>query len=560
MLVMKSLFFSVFATGLLLLSANVFARNKMIETQAKLQGVTVYLNAAELTHQGRVELPSGTSTLVVTNLSPLAQEETVQVAFEREGVKILSSQFSVENLSLEELASFNPAAQEALVEYKALLEKSNVLQVEKKALEKVLGGLGMHADATIDAVQGNTQKLEDLLQFTYEKQKSYELKLSKVNEEFQLVELKLQRSRERLQELGIRIGQKYSQGRVILSLQTESALNTGVYVRYLAFNAQWRHSYEIRGEASEKPLKLVSRATIAQNTGLSWESIKLRLVYSYAQVYQEAPKLLPWTLYGQSQQQKMSMLKAGAAPVRMRAMASNRFDEDVAPVMENMERSVDEAFEDRVLGAGDVEVSSGMLNLAYDINIPYNVLSNGRDHQIEIQEIELPAQYSYFAIPKLNAQAYLVATIKDYNRYGLLASEASVVFEKMRSGTTFLTPTNQTNELPITLGVEPRIAIERKVVTDKSSDVFLSSNRERVFTYDILVRNNKKVAVNLTLKDQYPLSAEENVKIELLESSGAVVNSTKGELSWELKLEAGEAKTLRLSYKVRYPKNVELNF
>lgn len=98
MLVMKSLFFSVFATGLLLLSANVFARNKMIETQAKLQGVTVYLNAAELTHQGRVELPSGTSTLVVTNLSPLAQEETVQVAFEREGVKILSSQFSVENL------------------------------------------------------------------------------------------------------------------------------------------------------------------------------------------------------------------------------------------------------------------------------------------------------------------------------------------------------------------------------------------------------------------------------------------------------------------------------
>ena len=555
---MKRMFFSAFASGLLLLSVNASARNKMIETQAKLQGVTVYLNAAELTHQGRVELPAGTSTLVVTNLSPQAQEETVQVAFEREGVKVLSSQFSVENLSLEELASFNPATQEALADYKALLEKSVTLQVEKKALEKVVGGVSLDTDAAVDAVQGNVQKLGDLLQFAYEKHKDYSVKLNKVNDEFQLVELQLQRSRERLQELGIRIGQNYSQGRVILSLQTEASITTGVYVRYLAYNAQWRHSYEIRGEAAEKPLKLVSRASIAQNTGLSWESIKLRLVYSYAQVYQEAPKLMPWTLYAQSQQ-KISY-GMGGAPTRMRAMSASNKVMDTAPMLEAMERSADEAFEDRALGMNDVEAAAGMLNVAYNINIPYNILSNGRDHQIEIQEIELPAQYSYFAIPKLNSQAYLVATIKDYNQYGLFASEASVVFEKMRSGTTYLTPANQTNELPITLGVEPRIAIERKVVSDKSSDVFLSSNRERVFTYDLLVRNNKKTPVNLTLKDQYPLSSEENVKIELLESSGASINATKGELLWQLKLEAGEAKTLRLSYKVRYPKNVTLNF
>ena len=130
----------------------------------------------------------------------------------------------------------------------------------------------------------------------------------------------------------------------------------------------------------------------------------------------------------------------------------------------------------------------------------------------------------------------------------------------MRAGSTYLTPTSETNELQITLGVEPRIAIERKVISDKTNDVFLSSNRERIFTYDLLVRNNKKEAIEITLKDQYPLSAEENIKVELLESSGAEVNSTKGELTWQLQLGAGEAKTLRLSYKVRYPKTVQIDF
>ena len=541
------------AVGIVFLSHSVFAGNKMIETQTKLESVTVYLNAAELTHQGKIDLPRGTNTLVITNLSPQAQEETLQVAFEREGVKILSSQFSIENLSLEELTAFNPAAQEVLKDYRTLLDKNFQLAAEKVALEQVLAGLKNQLDNPTDAMQGNTQKFGDFLQFVYEKQKENDLRLKKLLEELQILSLQIQRSRERLQEFGIRIGQQYQQGRVILSVRSEEAVSTKLYVRYLANEARWRHSYEIRGDASEKPLKLVSRASIAQNTGLAWEDIKLRLVYGSAQVYQETPRLSPWTLYPEVQKtyqyaQKRSLLGTNTmAPTRMVPMAEK-------------ERAVEDVLEDgSSLSSMDVDVSSGMLNVSYDINIPYNVLSNGREHLIEIQEIELPAEYRYFAIPKLDTQVYLIATIKDYNKYGLFSSPANVVFEKMRSGTTYLTPANQTNELPITLGAEPRVAVERKVVSDKSSDTFLSSNRERIITYDLLVRNNKKSVVTLTLKDQYPLSSEENIKVDLLESSGASIDSQKGELTWELTLNPGEGKNLRLSFRVRYPKNMHLS-
>ena len=70
-----------------------------------------------------------------------------------------------------------------------------------------------------------------------------------------------------------------------------------------------------------------------------------------------------------------------------------------------------------------------------------------------------------------------------------------------------------------------------------------------------LIKNNKKDAVSLTLKDQYPVSTDKDIEIELLQSDKAKINEETGILTWEVDLKAGESKKIRLSYKVKYPKN-----
>ncbi len=552
---MRRFYFYLFGLLLAFLSTNTLAAEKMIQTKAQLKTVTVYLNAAELTHQVRLDVPEGVSTLIIENLSPQVQEETLQIAFEKEGITILSSQFMIENIPFDDLADLAPLAKETLAEYKKLVGQRDLISAEKSATEGYIAALGVQTNEGSDVLQGSTQKLNELMQYVFEKRKSLEVQRNKLTTDLQNIDLQLQRLRDRLKDQGIAAGKTYRRGRAILQLRSAAAVSTEAFVRYLANGARWNHSYEIRGEMSQKPLKLVSRASVAQSTGLFWEGVKLRLVYGYAQLYQQLPTLSPWTLRDFQQYQVRSAKRSVMA-----LGASNRMDAAMAaPRAELEEASFDESY-DSALAEDDVEVSSNMLNVSYEIKMPYDVLPNGREHQIEIQTIDLPASYSYSAVPKLNTEAFLIATIKDYNKYGLFNSQAYIVFEKMRAGSTYLTPTSETNELQITLGVEPRIAIERKVISDKTSDVFLSSNRERIFTYDLLVRNNKKEAIEITLKDQYPLSAEENIKVELLESSGAEVNSTKGELTWQLQLGAGEAKTLRLSYKVRYPKTVQIDF
>ncbi|MNR39215.1 hypothetical protein D3C85_1574020 [compost metagenome] len=61
--------------------------------------------------------------------------------------------------------------------------------------------------------------------------------------------------------------------------------------------------------------------------------------------------------------------------------------------------------------------------------------------------------------------------------------------------------------------------------------------------------------MNLLLKDQYPVSTDKDMEVELLAADGAVINKETGVLTWKLSLKAGATETIRISYAVKYPKD-----
>ena len=63
--------------------------------------------------------------------------------------------------------------------------------------------------------------------------------------------------------------------------------------------------------------------------------------------------------------------------------------------------------------------------------------------------------------------------------------------------------------------------MKKENIKDKSGDKFLSSNKTRVVTYDLIVRNKKKDNIDIEIKDRIPISNEEVRKVELLECGGA---------------------------------------
>jgi uncharacterized protein (TIGR02231 family) len=200
-------------------------------------------------------------------------------------------------------------------------------------------------------------------------------------------------------------------------------------------------------------------------------------------------------------------------------------------------------------------INENQLNVSFDIDIPYDILSNGKPHSVALKEIKLPATYKYYAAPRVEKEAFLLAEIEDYSKYNLLPGEANIIFEGLYVGKTNINPNQTSDTLNLSMGRDKKISIKREKVVDKSGTKFLSSKKEQTFTYDITVRNNKKEAAIVLLKDQYPLSTDKDIEIELQESSGAKVNTETGILTWDVKLAPNETKKVRLSYKVKYPKD-----
>ena len=129
-------------------------------------------------------------------------------------------------------------------------------------------------------------------------------------------------------------------------------------------------------------------------------------------------------------------------------------------------------------------------------------------------------------------------------------------------GETTLNTNSVSDSLQLNLGDDPQIVVKREKSITQSQKKDSGKNRVITEVYTITVRNNKKVDVDIQLTDQYPVSSDKQIQIELLSATTepAINNERTGKLSWNINLKAGETKTLTLAYQIKYPKEWRLNY
>ena len=74
-------------------------------------------------------------------------------------------------------------------------------------------------------------------------------------------------------------------------------------------------------------------------------------------------------------------------------------------------------------------------------------------------------------------------------------------------------------------------------------------------SYKIEFKNPKNVALKMKVQDLIPISKDGQVELEILESSDAEMDFTRGRLAWNFRLKPNEKKVLEVKYNVTYPKN-----
>ena len=190
----------------------------------------------------------------------------------------------------------------------------------------------------------------------------------------------------------------------------------------------------------------------------------------------------------------------------------------------------------------------------YTISMPMNMPSDGKEYNLVIGGESIKAIYEFHATPKLDRDAFLVAKVINWQDYDLLDATAGIFYEGTFTGKTRLSASMATDTLDISLGRDKSILIERKKVKDFTTSQLLGSNRTVQRAWEINLHNNKKQPITLVVFDQYPVSKEKEIVVDLAEDGGARVDKETGMLRWEVTLNPGELKKLKFRYSVKYPK------
>ncbi len=192
--------------------------------------------------------------------------------------------------------------------------------------------------------------------------------------------------------------------------------------------------------------------------------------------------------------------------------------------------------------------------VSFAVDISYTIPSNGENYTVEMQDLSIPATYEYFTAPKVNEAAFLTALITDWEPYNLMAGEASIFFADTFVGRSVLDVDQPDDTLTVSLGQDRGISVSRTRVADYSEKSFFGTTRSEQVGYEITLRSNKAQPVSIVVEDQVPVSTNEQIRVEVEETSKANYNEDTGLLRWSLELPAAETKKLRLGYEVKHPK------
>ena len=540
---------NIFLVLLLTLAINnLFASDDRNTVNADLNSVTVFKAGAELSHTTSATLKAGNNELIIENVSNTIDINSIQIKAPNE-VTIMGVEFSNNYVTNTQKLPHVKLLEDSIEHIQLSVSK---LDLSINNDNDLIGVLKQNRD--IKGTQSGLSVAELIKLMDYYKSKTIELQ-----SELYSLKDKKKKLNETIAKLKNQVDEEQSRntkvsGRLILQVLAAVAGKYDFALSYITPNAYWIPTYDIKVENTKSPLHLIYKANIVQTTGIDWKKVKMSLSTSSPNQFGTAPLLNGWYLrfndiYPYRANKFMSVNSALAGRV---AGVQVTTDSEI-------EKS-DDVFAKKDIGLQNhIDIQENTLNVNFDIDIPYSFPSNGKPQTATLQTVDVAAEYKYYAVPKLDKEVYLLAYVTDWQKLNLLQGEANIILEGTYVGKTTIDPNSTLDTLNFTLGRDKRVAVKREKLADFSSVKFLGTNKLQKFTYEITVKNNKKESIDLLLKDQYPLTTNKDIEVELIDNGKADVNTDLGILNWKLNLNAGESKKIRFVYSVKFPKDKSLN-
>lgn len=527
------------------------ATKDTVFTKASLSKATVYYGyGADLEHTAKASIKAGMQQIVISNVGFQPDLNTLQISCP-ENVTIMSYIHRIYTTPAVEIK--NPNLQKYYDSIKQLQKQivaiNNDIQINEDQLRRITA-LIENNFTTPDKKNINSEELIKLTNYYTEKVTVIKLKIY----QFQLKKNdcgdKINDINQKISDITDNENQPSPEsptGQLIIQILAKEAGQINFDFNYFTRTAGWVPTYDIRVKSIDNSMKLVYKALVTQNTGLNWSGVKLNLSTNNPNLGNNLPYLTPTYLQTYVPALYYSTpvsANYSAAPVMSELNVTKSRTDDKLTLQQNKDADVSDF----------MTLSESQLNTNYEIDLPFDIPSDGVAYSVNIKEEKLSVQCQHFAVPKMDEDAFLLAKLARWDSLSLLPGQANVIMDNIYLGKSYLNPNTTEDTLQLSLGRDKRISIDRKVVKEikgtKKSD-----KKTEIFSQEITIRNNKKQEIQLELKDQYPISKVPEVEVILNENGKAMVDPETGILTWNIKLQPGETQKIKFTYQIKYPKD-----
>jgi len=523
--------------------------------------VTVYPSGAEVTRVAEAHLTAGDTTLLLEDLPGELDAQSIRV----EGVGGEGLAIGSVDSKLIYLSTDGADARRALLE-----KQIEDLQDERQALDQTLSDadyqkklllsladkqLAPSTDAKTTPV--DAAQLGSLLDLVSVKLNA----ISKVIHEVKIRQREIDKKVGEIQNVLATVAPaQVSRIQVAVHLTVPAQTDGTFKLRYRINNAGWAPFYDARLTTPDKTQKsrveLVRRAEVMQSSGESWDNVALTLSTARPLGATAAPEL--WEQEIQVYEPLADKMKKESDGLARNFLPLNA----PAPAVDAAGSIVaEEAKKDVVQKQAIMEVAG--FQALYGIQGRVSIDNSGTSKKVRIATDNYAATLNALAVPKLDPSAYLTAAFTIKGEAPLLAGIVNLYRDGVFMGQGALPLLSPDEEAKLGFGADDLIKVRRaEVKRRKAEEGLISTSSVEERAWDIVVKNLHDVTIPVTVLDQLPYSANENVVIEpmaqITPPTEKDLNKRRGVMAWRFDLAAKAENTLKFGYKVTWPVNMQV--
>jgi uncharacterized protein (TIGR02231 family) len=529
------------------------------EIKSKITSVSVYSDRAQVTRTAILKLAKGEQLLELKNLPENVDPSSIQVSGAGNGI--------VKDVSFKRVyftETQNPKVK-TLLEERVLLEEQVAAlngrianaRSEKNFVEEIARKLTGVTDKSNPA-ELSPEKWIKMVEFYRSRLDSLDREVRSTDKQVASLQVKISKIQNEINDLGQESNKVRNVAEITLLMNSESALTLNV--SYIVYGPSWRPVYDLRISTENKKMNLSYMALIRQNTTEDWEKAQIKLSTAQPQIGGDLPVLQPWRVdfyrpptpvrreYGMEKESKKK------SAMMMKSMAP-------AAIEETMSYANDVAAPEPSLIAMDASVeSTNATAVSFVVPGENTIASDNQEHKVSVASLDFSADFSYSTVPKLSEAAYLRAKVENSSEYPLLAGETNVFLDNnyvSRALVNFVAPGE---EFWTSVGTDPGIKVEYKFIKKYESQAGVFSKKSKfVYEYILKVSNKRKRDEEIVVQDQFPISGNQEIKVELLEPKiSATETSIKVNesniIEWKQTIKSGSVVEIPLKFSVEYPK------